>query len=245
MNNIIAIIPARSGSKSVLDKNIKDLNGYPVLAYSIAAAKLTKKINRVIVSTDSDHYAKIAKNYGAEVPFLRPKQFSGDKSTDRDFFLHAIDWFKNNESEVPKTWVHLRPTTPLRLPKIIDDAINCFLNNPQASSLRSAHMATESPIKWFIKEKKYFKSFVDVELSNLPKEIFRETFIPNGYVDILRTSEFLNNENIHGENIFGYISPTVSEIDSMEEFEYITYQLQKKGSLLLDYLNRVNNKNGR
>ena len=191
MSDIIAIIPARAGSKSVIDKNIKNLSGFPVLAYSIAAAKLSKRINRVIVSTDSNHYASIAKEFGAEVPFLRPKKYSSDKSIDREFFLHAIDWFKNNEKQIPKVFVHLRPTTPLRLPKIIDDAIDNFLENRQASSLRSAHIAPESPMKWFIKEKNYFKSFVNVEISNLPKEMFKETYIPNGYIDIVKTSELI------------------------------------------------------
>ncbi len=239
MSDIFAIIPARSGSKSVIDKNIKNLHGYPVIAYSIAAAKISQKINRVIVSTDSNHYASIAEKFGAEVPFLRPKKYSGDKSVDRDFFLHAIDWFKNNEKKTPKIWVHLRPTTPLRLPKIIDNAIDNFLKNPKATSLRSAHIAPESPMKWFIKEKKYFKSFVNNEISNLPKEIFRETYIPNGYVDILNTSQLIKNRNIHGQNILGFISPLVNEIDSIEEFEYISYQIQNKGSVLLDYLNKT------
>ena len=239
MSDIIAIIPARSGSKSVTDKNIKDLSGYPILAYSIAAAKLSKRINRVIVSTDSRNYASIAKDFGAEVPFLRPKKYSGDKSVDRDFFVHAIDWLKENEKIVPEILVHLRPTTPLRLPKIIDNAIENFLKNPEATSLRSAHIAPESPMKWFVKEEKYFKSFVDVEISNLPKEIFRETYIPNGYVDIVNTSEIIENNNIHGQNILSFITPIVSEIDSIEEFEYILYQIQNKGSVLLDYLNKT------
>ena len=239
MDEIIAIIPARSGSKSVLDKNIKDLNGFPVLAYSIAAAKLSKKINRVIVSTDSNYYASIAERYGAEVPFLRPPKYSGDKSLDRDFFIHAINWFKDHESKFPKNWVHLRPTTPLRNPSVVDDAIDYFQINPKATSLRSGHIAPESPLKWFFKEDKYFKCLGDFELSNQPKEIFRETYIPNGYVDIINSSEVINSKNIHGEYILGFKSPTVTEIDSIEEFEYISYQIKKKGSLLLNYLNSI------
>lgn len=239
MDEIIAIIPARSGSKSVLDKNIKDLNGFPVLAYSIAAAKLSKRINRIIVTTDSNYYASIAERYGAEVPFLRPSKFSGDKSLDRDFFIHAINWFKDNECKFPKTWIHLRPTTPLRHAGVIDDAIDYFQNNPKATSLRSGHIAPESPLKWFFKEGKYFKGLADFELTNQPKEIFRETYIPNGYVDIINSCEVINSKNIHGEHILGFKSPTVTEIDSIEEFEYIAYQIKNKGSLLLNYLNSI------
>ena len=94
-------------------------------------------------------------------------------------------------------------------------------------------------MKWFIKEKNYFKSFVNVEISNLPKEMFKETYIPNGYIDIVKTSELIKNKNIHGENILAFISPLVNEIDSIEEFEYISYQIQNKGSILLDYLKRT------
>jgi len=114
MSDIIAIIPARAGSKSLVDKNIKYLSGHPLIAYSIAAAKLSKKIDRVIVSTDSQKYTEIAKQYGAEVPFIRPDKISIDTAIDRDFLIHAMNWFKENESSVPEYWVHLRPTTPLR-----------------------------------------------------------------------------------------------------------------------------------
>ncbi len=117
MNNVIAIIPARSGSKSVTDKNIKLLSGHPLIAYSIVAAKLSKEIKRVVVSTDSEEYAEIAKKYGAEVPFIRPEIYSKDSSTDRDFFIHAMNWFKDNENTLPEYWVQLRPTTPLRNPE--------------------------------------------------------------------------------------------------------------------------------
>ena len=124
MNNIIAIIPARSGSKSITDKNIKLLSGHPLIAYSIAAAKLSKKIERVIVSTDSKEYADIAKQYGAETPFIRPDEYSTDVSKDKDFLVHAMNWFKESESCSPEYWVHLRPTTPLRTVKVVDNAIN-------------------------------------------------------------------------------------------------------------------------
>ena len=127
MSDIIAIIPARSGSKSLVDKNIKLLSGHPLIAYSIAAARLSREIDRVIVSTNSEKYADIARKYGAEVPFIRPDRYSTDVPTDRDFLIHAMKWFKENEDNVPEYWVHLRPTTPLRIPEIIDDAINIIM----------------------------------------------------------------------------------------------------------------------
>ena len=239
MSNIIAIIPARSGSKSIKDKNIKLLSGHPLIAYSIIAAKLSKKIERVIVSTDSEEYGDIAKKYGAEVPFIRPDTYSKDNSTDRDFFIHAIDWFKDYENTIPEYWVHLRPTTPLRVPEKIDEAIDVILNDDTATSLRSGHKAPESPLKWFVKEDKYFKGLIENEEYNLPKESFEDIYIPDGYVDIVKTSYLLNNEKTHGENIISFESPVCTEIDSIEEFNYIEYQIQNSENSLLDTLHKV------
>ena len=245
MNKFVTIIPARSGSKSIPDKNILRLGKYPLIAYSIAAAKLSKYSSRVIVSTDSEKYASIAKDFGAEVPFIRPLNFSGDKSVDRDFLVHAMQWFLENESNLPEIWIHLRPTTPLRNPEIMDKAIDYFLENPEATSLRSAHKAPESPMKWFIKEKNnYFKGFVDSQISNLPKEMFKETYIPNGYIDIVKSSNVMKNFNIHGNKILAFSTPVVNEVDSIEEFEYISFQLKKQNLTLQNYLDKIY-KNGR
>ena len=239
MSDIIAIIPARSGSKSLVDKNIKYLSGHPLIAYSIAAAKLSKKIDRVIVSTDSQKYTEIAKQYGAEVPFIRPDKISIDTAIDRDFLIHAMNWFKENESSVPEYWVHLRPTTPLRSIEIIDNAINEIMQDNNATSLRSGHKAPESPLKWFVKSNYYFRGLVDGEDYNLPKEAFEQVYIPDGFVDVVKSSFVMNNKEIHGDRMIGFESPVCTEVDSVEEFEYIQYQLDKNGSELLDYLNQV------
>lgn len=239
MSNIIAIIPARSGSKSIIDKNIKLLSGHPLIAYSIAVAKLSKKINRVIVSTDSQKYADIAKQYGAEVPFIRPEKDATDASTDKDFLIHAMKWFQNNDNNFPEYWVHLRPTTPLRSSTIIDEAISVIIENKNSTSLRSAYKAPESPLKWFIKKENYFKGLVSGEGYNLPKQAFEQVYVPDGFVDIIKASFILNNEEIHGSKMIGFESPICTEVDSIEEFDYIQYQLDKNGSKLLDYLNNI------
>ena len=101
-DEVVAIIPARSGSKGVKDKNIRCLEGYPMIAYSIAAAKMSKSIDRVIVSTDSPKYVKLAQYYGAEAPFLRPAELALDQSTDIEFVSHVIKWFYINEQSVPE-----------------------------------------------------------------------------------------------------------------------------------------------
>jgi N-acylneuraminate cytidylyltransferase len=240
MFDTIAIIPARSGSKSIIDKNIKTLSGHPLIAYSIAVAKLSNKIDRVIVSTNSKTYVQIAKKYGAEAPFIRPDKYSTDTSTDRDFLIHAMNWLKDNEGCMPEYWIHLRPTTPLRNIEIINKAIDKIISNTNATSLRSGHKSPESPLKWFTKDNYgFFKGLIDNEDYNLPKESFNQIYIPDGFVDIVKASFVINNNTIHGKKMIGFESPVCTEIDSIEEFEYIEYQIKRKGSELLDYLNRA------
>ena len=241
MTGVIAIIPARAGSKSILDKNIACLSRHPLIAYSIVAAQLSTEIDRVIVSTDSEQYAKIAIKYGAEVPFLRPREFATDSSTDRDFLLHAMKWLDGNEPQTPEYWVHLRPTTPLRDPVLIDKAIKIIQQRKDATSLRSGHKAPESPFKWFRKDVNgYFTGLLPEgdrsETYNLPKEAFENVYIPDGYVDVVTKSHIMLNATIHGERMIGFESPVCTEVDSVEEFEYIQYQISKKGSPLIKYL---------
>lgn len=120
MPEILAVIPARSGSKSVKDKNIRIMNGKPLLAHSIGHALQSELVNRVMVSTDSPLYQRIAQEYEAEAPFLRPAEISGDTSLDIEVFEHALRWLADNEGYRPDLCVHLRPTHPVRDPRDID-----------------------------------------------------------------------------------------------------------------------------
>ena len=124
---ILCLIPARSGSKSLPHKNIKLLNNKPLLAYSIEQAKNSKYNMRIIVSTDSKEYSDIANKYGAETPFLRPKEISQDNSTDFEFIKHAIEWLKENENYYPDIILQLRPTQPDRKVSDIDKCLDIFI----------------------------------------------------------------------------------------------------------------------
>jgi N-acylneuraminate cytidylyltransferase len=239
--NIYAIIPARGGSKGIPKKNIKLLAGYPLITYSIAAARLSSKISRIIVSTDSQEIGEISRYFGAEVPFLRPAEFSSDNSPDREFLLHAIDCFAKNERTIPEYLVHLRPTTPLRDPNLLGEAISLILSDSKATSLRSGHEAPESPFKWFTRDEGgYFHGMNPKDArpgySNLPRQTFPIVYIPDGYVDVLRVSFVLNSDEIHGPHIIGYVSPRCVEVDTLEDFEYLEYQIKKKGHPLFDFL---------
>mgnify|MGYP006078927205 FL=1 len=236
---VAAIIPARSGSKGIPDKNVKLLGDYPLLSYSIAAAKLCG-IEKVLVSTDSEEYANIAKKFGADVPFLRSPDISSDQSTDYEFMNHAMRWHADNFDNLAEYWVHLRPTTPLRDPKLIRNAIDVILNTDDIDSLRSAHEVAESPFKWFLKdEKNLFKGIQDgltPQKVNEPRQKFPKAYNPNGYVDIVKASHVLNSNNLHGERMYVYETPVCTEIDIQEDFDYLNYQFSQNSSQLSEYL---------
>ncbi len=231
MDKIVAIIPARSGSKGVVNKNIRLLAGYPLLAYSIAVAKMVKCIDRIIVSTDSMMYAAIAREYGAEIPFLRPMEISGDTSTDYDFIRHLLNWMLCNEGNIPKYLVHLRPTTPLRDENYIDAAINCIEQYEHATALRSVHEMSESAYKAFEIVGDYLKPIgsdsFDLDEFNKPRQSFINTYEANGYVDIIRSEYVIENNKLHGDRVKYFITPHVVEVDAVEDFDYLEYQVTK------------------
>lgn len=234
---IYAIIPARAGSKGVPEKNIRPLGGHPLLAWSIAAAKKSRLVNRVLISTDSGEYAAMAAKYGAEAPFLRPAALSGDSSPDRDFFIHALEWLQEHEGAIPDIWLHLRPTTPLRDPALIDEAITLFLNSPESASLRSAHEAPESPAKWFkLDEDGGFSGFMGGQWLNRPRQDCPKVYNPNGYVDLLRSEAILASEDMYFPRMLAYVSPYVREVDTAEDLAYLDYAV-RDGHILLSYLN--------
>lgn len=227
-NEIIAIVPARSGSEGIKDKNIIDVCGFPLIAYSIMAAHMCKEISRVIVSTDSEKYAEIAKEYGAEVPFLRPKKFSGSESQDIEYLTHALHCLGQKENSVPQYIALLRPTTPIRSVEMIYWAIASIKENESASALVSVHYATECPYKWMKEDKDgYLKSpFQGMRPDdvNLPRQSFERLLIPDGYVDILKTITILEEKRVYGERALPFlVHHDVIDIDSKKDLERVIH----------------------
>lgn len=237
---IVALIPARGGSKGVPRKNIQLIKGYPLIAYSIAAGVLSQSIDRVIVSTDSEEIAQIALQFGAEVPFIRPKEYASDLSGDIEFVEHAIRYMYEKEEAIPEYLVHLRPTTPFRRTEIVDAAIEICKSQENCSSLRSGHKASESPYKWFLKnEEGYFRSLqkdIDNDTANSGRQKFPDVYIPDGYVDVLRSSYVIKKGKLHGSNMLGFESPYCIEVDTLEDLDYIRYQIERDGLGLYEYL---------
>jgi CMP-N-acetylneuraminic acid synthetase len=237
---IVCLVPARSGSKGIPKKNIKLLAGYPLLAYSIIASRLASKIERTLVSTDSEEFAEIARYYGAEVPFLRPGEISRDTSLDIEYIRHALDWFQTNEGKQPDYLVILPPPNPLRDPALIDKAIDKILHNKEATSLRSAYETQESPYKLFgIKDDYYVGLFPDdprPEYYNLPRQTFPPVYHPNGYVDIIKRQTVTELGSLNGPKILSFITPKVGDLDRPEDFEFVEFVLSRHKNPVYEYL---------
>ena len=229
---IYSLILARSGSKSIKDKNISLINGMPLIYYSINSSKKSKFIDKTIVLTDSKKYALISKRFGAEIPYLRSKKVSGDKTSDFETINNFFVNFKKLSYRFPDYIVHLRPTSPIRDSKIIDDAIRKFINSKGYTSLRSIHEMEESAYKTVeILKKKLVSSIKlnsQLDKINSSRQSFPKTYYTNGYVDILSTEFILNKKKLHGNKVFPYITKDPFDIDSQNKLEYINYLFKKK-----------------
>jgi len=144
---VLAIIPARGGSKSIPRKNIRPFAGHPLIAYSIAAGLAAKTVTRLIVSTDDEEIAAISRRYGAETPFIRPAEFSQDQTPDLPVFRHALHWLAEHEGYQPEIIVQLRPTSPVRRVAHIDQAVRILLERPEADSVRTVCVPFLNPYK--------------------------------------------------------------------------------------------------
>ena len=221
MGEVLAIIPARSGSKSVKDKNIRLINGKPMMAYSIGHALQAKCIDRVIVSTDSVKYAEIAQEYGAEVPFLRPAEYATDTALDIDVFVHALNYLKENEGYLPELVVQLRPTYPIRRISDIENMVKYMQDNPGIDSIRCVAPAKEVVYKmWFKDEDNMLRPVItDIpECYNLPRQQLPKVYYQNACIDVVRTEVILKQHSMSGKKIAGYDMDENFDIDTEEEF---------------------------
>lgn len=220
--DILAVIPARSGSKGVINKNIKPLANYPLLVWSILAAKRLG-ISEIYLSTDSYKYAEIGKKYGAEVPELRPDSLSTDTSTDSGFMRHAIEMFSNNGKNF-KYVVHLRPTTPSRNVHTLQNAIARFASNSKPY-LRSCHPASESPLKWYYNRNgmaQQLSEVYNVFAQNQNRQLFETVYVPNGYIDILNVDHFMKHDDLYETEVVLFETEPVVEIDTQFEHDLVT-----------------------
>lgn len=189
---VLVVIPARGGSKGIPRKNIKDFAGHPLIAYSIAAGLRAETVTRVIVSTDDEEIADIARQCGAETPFLRPAEFAQDSSLDLPLFQHALDWLAQHEDYYPEILVQLRPTSPIRPRRLVDEAVRLLLEHPEADSVRGVIPAGQNPHKmWRIDaETGRMRNLLDVEgiaePYNAPRQALPPVYWQTGHIDAIR-----------------------------------------------------------
>jgi len=204
---VLALIPARGGSKGIPRKNIRDFAGAPLIAYSIAAGLQAQHVTRVIVSTDDEEIAEVARQWGAETPFLRPAEFAQDDTTDLPVFQQALAWLAENENYHPDFVVQLRPTSPVRPIGLIDEAIELMLTNSQADCVRGIVPSGQNPFKMWQIDPDSHQLTPLLSLPNLkepynaPRQELPKTFWQTGHVDVIRASTILEKGSLTGDVI--------------------------------------------
>jgi YrbI family 3-deoxy-D-manno-octulosonate 8-phosphate phosphatase len=235
MTHILALIPARGGSKGIPRKNIRDFAGFPLIAWSIAAGLQSNSVSRVIVSTDDEEIAAVAREYGAEAPFLRPHELAQDHTPDLPAFEHALKWLEDIEGYKPDIVVQLRPTSPIRPVGMVDGAVKILMDNSDADSVRGVVPAAQNPFKmWYFKGyDRPMKPLLEVEgiaePYNAPRQILPAAYWQTGHIDAIRTKTITHKNSLTGTVVYPLvIDPRYTvDIDTLADwgkYEALVYQ---------------------
>ncbi len=224
-NKIIAIIPARGGSKEIPRKNIRLMSGKPLIALSIEAALKSKCIDRVVVSTEDKEIAEISREYGAEI-IERPKELAKDESSTIDAILHALEVLKA-ENYNPDIIILLQPTSPLRNAEDIDSAIELFLNS-DCESVVSVREVGHSPYWCFEIEDGYLKSLFGDEYLRMRRQELEKVYMPNGAIYISTPENLRKYKGFYCLRTIPYIMPPERSIDIDNEIDLMLAELLMK-----------------
>lgn len=228
---MLAIIPARGGSKGLPGKNIKELNGKPLIAYTIEAALNSKYIDRVIVTTDSEEIAEVAKKYGADVPFKRPDELSGDTASAIDVYLHATEFVMKEQTTKLDKFMVLLPTAPMRTDKHIDDSVEFFMER-NATTLVSVKEA-ETPITWYMnKDNNDHIENAGFGVGNAVtnRQVNSKYYVPNGAIYILDYELLKTKRTYYCDNTVGFVMTAEDsvDIDTLTEFKFAEMLMREK-----------------
>jgi YrbI family 3-deoxy-D-manno-octulosonate 8-phosphate phosphatase len=235
MTPILALIPARGGSKGIPRKNIRDFAGYPLIAWSIAAGLQAHTVNRVIVSTDDNEIAAVAREYGAETPFMRPHELAQDRTPDLPVFEHALQWLEEIEGYKPDIVIQLRPTSPIRPKDCVDSAVRILIENTEADCVRGVVPAGQNPHKmWrFNGYDKPMKPLLELEgvaePYNAPRQILPLVYWQTGHIDVIRTSTISRKHSLTGNTIYPLVIDPRYTVDidtpaDWAKYEALVYQ---------------------
>ena len=215
---VLAVIPARGGSKGLVKKNTLPLAGHPLVAYSIKAARDATLVTRTIVSTDAEYIAVEARKYKAEIPFMRPPELAGDFSTDFEVFFHLLQWLKEKEDYVPDYVVQLRPTSPVRPTGIVDQCITRLIDS-DADSIRVVTKAPITPYKMWrvIDEQHPMSPLLELpgvdEPYNQPRQKLPAIYWQIGCLDVIRSTVITEQRSMSGKKILPWILPSQFAVD--------------------------------
>ncbi len=237
MIEILALIPARGGSKGIPRKNIRNFAGYPLITWSIAAAKQSELVTRVIVSTDDAEIAAVARECGAETPFLRPAELAQDQTTDLPVFEQALQWLEENEGYRPEVTVQLRPTSPIRPKGMIDNAIRILLEHADADCVRGVVPAGQNPFKmWrFSSADQPLQPLLEVpgiaEPYNAPRQVLPPVYWQTGHIDAIRVSTIRNKKSLTGDVIYPLLIDPRYTVDIDNLSDWAKYEALAKSGL--------------
>lgn len=225
---MLAIIPARGGSKGLPGKNVRLLNGIPLICHSIRVALAANEVTRVIVSTDDEEIALVSMKCGADVPFMRPPELARDDSLVMDAYLYTIDRISEGDRQSIESFIALLPTVPLRTPKDIDEAVQIY-NHKKADSVISVTEAPV-PVQWYRAIRRdgvlcdYLPGFDAVR----NRQELDQTYIPNGAIYIFRTEVLRSTRQYYTEKTFPYIMPRErsADIDVELDFEWVEFLIK-------------------
>ena len=224
---VLAIIPARGGSKGLPRKNVRLLAGHPLIAYSIAAGLQSQMVTRTILSTDDEEIAEVGRRYGAETPFMRPAEYAQDATLDLPVFQHALTWLAEHEGYHPDVVVQLRPTSPIRPPALVDDAVNLLLAHPEADSVRGLVPAGQNPHKMWRVDPQSMRmhNLLDVpgiaEPYNAPRQALPPVHWQTGHIDAIRPQVILQQNSMSGPHMLALMidSRYTVDIDNLMDMQ--------------------------
>ena len=231
---ILAIVPARGGSKGLPGKNIVPFLGRPLIAWSVEAGLRSRLVDRVIVTTDSEEIAAAARAAGAEVPFMRPAELAEDHVRDLPVFEHALAWLRDHEAYVPDLVVQLRPTSPIRPDGLVDDAIQRLIDRPDADSLRAVCPSQYPPYKMWRIEDDTLVPLLDSgvpEQHDAPRQALPVTYLQSGLLDVIRTATITEQASMSGTTIVPLVlDPTLdADIDDQRSLDWAVARAEALG----------------
>lgn len=202
---MLAIVQARGGSKGLPRKNLALLGQHPLIAYSIVTGLAASTVTRLIVSTDCDEIAAVAKQYGAAVPFIRPAGLATDQARDFDLFDHALQWLARHENYRPQLIVQLRPTTPFRPRGLVDQAVSMLVDSGAGDCVRGVSSPSQNPYKmWRKTSDGFIQPLLSAEINepfNSPRQELPPTLWQTGHIDVIRRETITEKRSLTGDRV--------------------------------------------